>query len=65
MLYYVRIEFTFQGERWHEFLGPFDKYFADLVCIDSAAGYMHGMTWVHVERAKVLNEEEYRRWHPY
>lgn len=63
-MWYVRIEFTFQGERWHEFLGPFDKYFADLTCVDMMYGYMHGITHVHVERAKVLDESEYLRWHP-
>lgn len=60
-MYWVRFEFTFQNERFHDFLGPFDDYyFAMLYCVQMGeVPYMHGITPVHVERAKILNEYEY------
>jgi hypothetical protein len=60
--YMVRIEFTFQGERQHEFVGPFDHYFAHLFTTASAySPYMHGITSVRVESARIVDEEEYMR----
>ena len=56
-MWYVRIEFTFQNERFHEFYGPFDRAMANLACEQFAyVPYMHGMTAVHVERALVVPE---------
>lgn len=37
-----------------EILGPFDAFFAELVCVDMASGLTRGGRWVHVTRAKVV-----------
>jgi hypothetical protein len=61
--YMVRIEFTFQDERFHEFVGPFDHHFAHLFTTACAySPYMHGITPVRIEKAKILDAEEYYRW---
>lgn len=54
MRYGVRIVFTHRGERLHDVLGPFDRYYAELVITDMAGGYMYGPTLVHVERARIV-----------
>lgn len=53
-MYGVEIHFVWQGSEVYEVLGPLDRYFAELVCVDMAHGYQFGMTWVHVLRAKVV-----------
>ncbi len=54
-MYGVRIVFEWQGQEVYEILGPFDDYFAMLVCIDFAdAPYTFGMTEVRVKRAMVV-----------
>ena len=58
-VFYVRIEFDWQGERVHDFIGPFDYYFAMLNCVDMASPYLFGITEVHVHKAKIVTEEEY------
>ena len=58
-LYAVRVEFEHRGERLHEYVGPFDRYLAELVCIDFAdAPFMYGITPVRVERARIVVMEE-------
>jgi hypothetical protein len=57
--YYVRFEFMWQGERVHEFIGPFDYYFAMLNCVDMASPYLFGMTEVHVLKAIIITGREY------
>jgi hypothetical protein len=57
--YWVRIVFRWHGELMHEFLGPFDRYFAELVCTDFAdAPYRYGLDYVRVERARIVAAEE-------
>lgn len=57
--YLVRIVFEWQGEFVHDFVGPFDRYFADLVCVAFATDpFMFGITPVRVLRAQVV-----RSWH--
>lgn len=52
-MYGVRITFDWQGDEVYELLGPFDRYFAELVCVDMAGGYLFGITVVHVKRARI------------
>ena len=49
----VRIAFLEAGAEVFDVLGPFDRYFADLMCIDMAGGIVRGGRWVHVQRAIV------------
>lgn len=35
-------------------LGPFDRYLAELVCVDMAGGIDRGGRWVHVERSVIV-----------
>ena len=54
-MFYVRIEFEHRGERLHEYVGPFDRYLAELVCVDFAdAPFMYGLTPVRVLRARIV-----------
>ena len=54
MIFGVRIHFEWQGQLVYEVLGPFDRYLAELVCVDMAGGYLFGMTVVHVQRAMIV-----------
>jgi hypothetical protein len=57
--YWVRVEFEHRGERLHEFVGPFDRYFAELVCVDYAdQPYLYGETYCRATRARIVTEEE-------
>ncbi len=38
---------------WDE-IGPWDRYLAELVCVDMAGGILRGLGWVHVERAVIV-----------
>lgn len=55
MTWFVRIVFEWAGEPVHEYVGPFDHYFAQLVCLDFAeAPYTFGITPVRVLRACIV-----------
>jgi hypothetical protein len=57
--YWVRVEFEHRGERLHEFVGPFDRYFAELICVDYAdQPYLYGETYCRVTRARIVAAEE-------
>jgi hypothetical protein len=57
--YWVRIEFEHRGERLHEYVGPFDRYFAELICTDYAdQPYLYGMEYCRVTRARIIPAEE-------
>ncbi len=58
-IFYVRIEFMWQGERVHDFIGPCDRYWAELNAVDMANPYLFGITPVHVLKAKIINEQDY------
>lgn len=50
----VRVWFTENGQPvWDEY-GPYDRYFAELVCVDMAGGILRGERWTHVERALIV-----------
>jgi hypothetical protein len=54
-MYGVRIVFEWQGEDVYDVIGPFDAYFAHLVCVDFAdAPFVFGITPVRVKRAMVV-----------
>jgi hypothetical protein len=56
--YYVRVWFEHNGERRYEDVGPFDRYFAELICTDYAEQpYLYGMTYCRDERAKIVRAE--------
>jgi hypothetical protein len=42
------------GREVYELFGPFDRYFAELVCVDMAAGLPRGGEWVHVTRSRIV-----------
>ncbi len=48
-----------QGERVHDFIGPCDRYWAELNAVDMANPYLFGITPVHVLKAKIINEQDY------
>ena len=51
----VRIVFAWQGAEVWDIVGPFDRYFADLVCLDYAeAPHRFGVSDVRVLRAMVV-----------
>lgn len=55
MTYGVRVYFDWQGSEVFDEIGPFDAYFAHLVCVDFAdAPYTFGITPVRVTRAIVF-----------
>jgi hypothetical protein len=56
VIWHVRIEFTWCGERVHEFVGPFhDRWAAECVCEGFAHNpFIFGITPVHVERARIV-----------
>jgi hypothetical protein len=57
--YWVRVEFEHNGERLHEMVGPFDRYFAELICVDYAdQPYLYGETYVRVTRARIVSTAE-------
>lgn len=54
VMFGVRVWFTEAGRPVFDDLGPFDRYFAELVCVDMAGGITRGGRWVHVERALIV-----------
>jgi hypothetical protein len=54
--YHVRIEFTWCGERVHEFVGPFgDRWMAEVYTDYFAHNpFLFGITPVRVERARIV-----------
>jgi hypothetical protein len=54
LMYGVRVWFQEAGALVFDDLGPFDRYFAELVCVDMAGGITRGGRWVHVQRAVIV-----------
>lgn len=60
-MFMVRIVFEWMGELVHDYVGPFDRYFADLVCVGYATEpYVFGITPVRVLRARVEAADAFR-----
>ena len=58
-MYWVRVVFTWHGERLHDFVGPFDRWLAELFCISFAeVPYRYGLDEVRVERARIVGPGE-------
>ena len=38
----------------YDILGPFDRWLAELVCVDMASGVLRGERVVHVTRARIV-----------